>query len=249
MKMQNSIMCPTCKRKNVIRKGRRKTRFGSRQFYYCKDCRKGFIASKLLNKTYGPKVIMNAISYYNLGNTLEESAKLVNRRFKVNVSKSSIHQWLKEFKEICTYHKLRGEALKNYGKDILMSKTFEHNGLAYNFRYHKPKLELCSYPSLINYVKNFEQGCPAKFFEEDDRCSQLKVDIKIKKSGRYNHACRLSDLALKSCRNNRERHSLVENFMLVNDSSTIACEVPVWFWEKNLDVGICGHIDLLQIRI
>jgi len=32
------------------------------------------------------------------------------------------------------------------------------------------------------------------------------------------------------------------------DSSTIACEVPIWLWEKNLDLGISGHIDLLQIR-
>ena len=36
--------------------------------------------------------------------------------------------------------------------------------------------------------------------------------------------------------------------MLINDSSTVACEVPVWLWEKNLDLGIAGHIDLLQVR-
>jgi len=36
--------------------------------------------------------------------------------------------------------------------------------------------------------------------------------------------------------------------MLVNDSSTIAVEVPVWLWEKNLNSGISGHIDVLQIR-
>jgi hypothetical protein len=36
--------------------------------------------------------------------------------------------------------------------------------------------------------------------------------------------------------------------MLINDSSTVAVEVPVWLWEKNLDVGVAGHIDALQIR-
>ncbi|MFH1127050.1 MAG: hypothetical protein ABIG84_07820 [archaeon] len=36
--------------------------------------------------------------------------------------------------------------------------------------------------------------------------------------------------------------------MLINDSSTIACEVPVWLWEKNINQGISGHVDLLQIR-
>ena len=28
----------------------------------------------------------------------------------------------------------------------------------------------------------------------------------------------------------------------------MVCEVPVWFWEKNLNAGICGHIDILQVR-
>ena len=36
--------------------------------------------------------------------------------------------------------------------------------------------------------------------------------------------------------------------MLVNDSSTTAVEVPVWFWDKREDAGISGHIDILQIR-
>jgi len=36
--------------------------------------------------------------------------------------------------------------------------------------------------------------------------------------------------------------------MLINDIVTIACEVPVWLWEKNLDAGIFGHIDILQVR-
>lgn len=250
--MQNEIRCLLCNGRNVIRKGRRKTKFGFRQSYYCKDCTKGWTASKMSNKTYGPKVVTGAITFYNLGNTLDESAKLVNRRFKVTTTKSSIHRWIEEFKDICTYHKLRATVLKNYKEDILFSKTFEHNGLSYNFKYHKPKLEIfCNgngFSGLMGYVKGFERGCPARFFEEDDRCSQLRIDVKINKEAGYNLACRSAEFALKSCRDNRERHSVVENFMLVNDYSTIACEVPVWFWEKNLDVGICGHIDLLQVR-
>ncbi len=250
--MMKETNCPTCNRKNVIRKGRRRTKFGFRQFYYCKDCKKGWTASKLSNKTYGPKVITSAITSYNLGNTLEESAKLVNSRFKVQVSKSSVHQWLKEFSHICTYNKLRLGVLKNHGNEILFSKAFEHNGLSYNFKYHKPKLEiLCNdngFSGLMQYIRGFEFGCPTKFFEEDDRCSQLRIDVHVKKEGMFNLACKLAGFALKSCGNNSERHSIVQKFMLINDSSTIACEVPVWFWEKNLDLGICGHIDLIQMR-
>jgi len=198
-------------------------------------------------------VIISALNYYNLGSTLEESAKLTNKRFKVKISKSSVSQWLKEFSSICTYCKLREKVSKNYGKEILVSKTFTHSGLAYNFKYHRPKLEMlcssCRFQPLQKYIENFsKKGCPDFFNGIENRCSQTKVKVKIKTECRYNNACKLADLALKSCSSNSQRHLTVENFMLANDSSTISIEVPVWFWEKNLNIGISGHIDILQIR-
>ena len=36
--------------------------------------------------------------------------------------------------------------------------------------------------------------------------------------------------------------------MLMNDQTTVAAEVPVWFWEKSYSAGISGHIDILQVR-
>ena len=36
--------------------------------------------------------------------------------------------------------------------------------------------------------------------------------------------------------------------MLINDKATIACEVPVWHWEKEIYKGVTGHIDMLQVR-
>ncbi|MEI7615775.1 MAG: hypothetical protein WCJ54_03590 [Actinomycetota bacterium] len=197
-------------------------------------------------------MIVNAISYYNLGNTLEESAKLTNKRFKVKISKSSVSQWLKEFKDICTYHKLRGKIPGKYKKDILVSKTFKNNELSYNFKYHKQKLDIfCNnkkYSLLMKYIEGINNGLPEFFNDIENRCSQIKININIIKKSQYNNACMLADLALKTCSNNSKRHAAVENFMLINDSSTIACEVPVWFWEKNLNMSISGHIDILQIR-
>lgn len=247
------IKCPKCENKTIIKKGKRKTKFGSRQLYYCKGCKSGFSDSRLQYKTYGPKVIVSALSYYNLGSTLEESARLTNKRFKVKISKSSVSQWLKEFKSVCTYNKLRKNVSKSYGREILVSKNFIHNGLAYNFKYHRPKLEILSssheLQTLKEYIENFsKKGCPEFFNDIKNRCSQIQIKTKIKKAVKYNNACRLADLSLKSCSANSQRHLTVENFMLTNDSSTISIEVPVWFWEKNLNIGINGHIDILQIR-
>jgi transposase-like protein len=197
------MRCPACNGKNVIRKGRRKTKFDYKQICYCKDCGKRFTTSKLINKTYHQKVVINAISYYNLGNPLTESAKLVNERFKVGISKSSVHRWLSEFSAVCTYHELRSRILKNYGREILFIKAFEHDGLYYNFRYHKPKLEiLCGseFAGLVKYVKSVEKG-RLKFFDAiEDMCSQIKVDVEISRRGEYDNVCKLASLALKAAK-------------------------------------------------
>ena len=240
-----ALKCPHCNGKNIVRYGK----YDDKQIYYCKDCRKKFIDKELKNKSYNAKVIINAITYYNLGHTLDKSAKLINQRFKVRTSKSSVHSWVKEFSDVCTYGKLRSQVVKKYGDEILLTHCFRHHDLLYNFKYHKPKLEiLCKYPSLVQYLKNLGRQCPDDIFKDNKRCSQLLINVKIKKEERYNHACRLAGLALKACSANKERHTVVESFMLINDSSTIAVEVPVWFWEKNLDLGISGHIDILQVR-
>ena len=140
--------------------------------------------------------------------------------------------------------------VNRYRKDIVVSKDCEYNGLAYNFRYHKGKLELFGedFPSLVSYVKRFESGCPSFFDSIENRCSKLKIDVAIEKTTEENMVSKLTSFVLKACSTKRKRHSIVENFMLLNDDSTIACEVPVWMWEKNLDLSIAGHIDLLQMR-
>ena len=130
------------------------------------------------------------------------------------------------------------------------SRYFEHNGLAYNFNYHKAKLDLLcsSFPSLDSYIKRFEIETPKFFYPIQNRCSQLKVNVNIRRESKQNLACKLADLALKTGTNSKERNSVVENFMIINDTCTIACEVPIWFWEKNLGQGISGRIDILQVR-
>ena len=76
-----------------------------------------------------------------------------------------------------------------------------------------------------------------------------------------NHATRLAALVLPTALNNRKRHETLQRFMLVNDSVTVAVEVPVYltrddiayYLSRGFDVGfesdvITGHIDFLQIR-
>ncbi len=87
--------------------------------------------------------------------------------------------------------------------------------------------------------------------------------LKVKKAKKKNLANKLAELGLLLAKNNRDRHSSIQEFMVINDSVAIATEVPVYltrndikyfkrkgfnFSFKNYRTPITGHIDILQIR-
>ena len=99
---------------------------------------------------------------------------------------------------------------------------------------------------------------------KEQRASQLKFNtLPFIKEEKTNLANTLTKLALNLTKNNNQRHQVIQDFMLTNDSTTIATEVPVYLthddilyfisrgFKLNLQdykTPITGHIDLLQIR-
>jgi hypothetical protein len=196
------------------------------------------------------KIMAKSISYYNLGNSIEETLKHINEKYKTKLEDSILQKWIDDFVKFCNNKRIRTTIVEKYNGNVINFHSFEHSGVIYNFKYHKPKMDmLCDdFPTLVSYLINLKKECPQDFFEDDGRDPNLTLDIKVSEQGKYNLACQLADFSLKHIAGKSDGHSVVEKFMLINDCSTIACEVPVWFWEKFLDVGISGHIDLLQIR-
>ena len=93
--LQKIIKCPFCKSPDIIKKGRRKTRLGSRQLYYCKDCKKGFADSKLVHKTYGLKVVVSAVTYLKVSSQLYLYAMGLSFRTSIPL-KNFICAWFDE---------------------------------------------------------------------------------------------------------------------------------------------------------
>jgi ATP-dependent exoDNAse (exonuclease V) beta subunit len=70
----------------------------------------------------------------------------------------------------------------------------------------------------------------------------------------------MAELALTLAKTNRERHQVIENFFLANDSTTVAIEVPIYIkpdeltksekkdYGIELDEPLSGHIDIIQQR-
>ena len=293
------IKCKHCNSNKIIRKGLRKNKLQNIQKYKCKSCNKYFTLSNSKNTTYPVSLIVRAISLYNLGYSLKEvSEKISNEHFvkenlKNNINISTVSSWLKKYKGLTTYNKLREQAKKLYTpKNIIFAKTLQHKQV-YLFKYHKAKLKIL--PSLnkalqknvleklVSYLEKIPTSkFPHHIFNKkikknytdkaevvqqkriEQRASNLKFEIlSFIRLEKNNYANKLAGLALQTVKNNYERHQIIQNFMLTNDTSTVAIEVPVYltnddikyFLNKNFRLNlenyqtpITGHIDILQIR-
>ena len=303
---KTSIKCPYCQSSYIKKEGKRKSKFQILQKYFCKDCSKNFADKKLEHKSYPSKIVLNAISYYNLGYTQTETSTLISQKYKVKVPQRTISEWLNQYKEICTFNKLRDKAIKLYNpKDIIFKKSLQHQQV-YLFQYHKAKLYLLfndvqynnqfkSNSKFYEPIKNYLEKIPTEQFPHhifksfeakvkegiiklrnpdfidkvsddkanEQRSSQLKLKtlpfIKLQKN---NLANKLAKLALTLAKTNKERHKSIQDFMLINDSSTVAVEVPVYLTKYDVNyfknkfilnleeyqTPITGHIDVLQVR-
>ncbi len=275
---QKQQKCQNCGSKNIVKAGKKRLKQQTVQRYKCSSCNKFFSDKQLKNKTYPAKIILNAISYYNLGNTLEETKNTIARKFKIPVPITTIQSWIKEYSGICTYARLRKEAIKPYNpNDIIFSQTLNHIQ-PYIFKCHKAKLEILTkespqFAAIKDYIEKINQkNFPHHIFTynkgnnaNEKRASQLKFShLKIETKSKNNLACKLATLALNLAATNKQRHETIQNFFLINDSTTIAVEVPIYLtnWDagyyrnqkgfifplNNYTTPITGHIDLLQIR-
>ena|SRR3989338_4650348 len=125
--MQEEIICAYCGSSNIKKIGKRKNKSQSLQRHQCKNCNKTFILNTIKNKSYHIKIILNAISLYNKGYPQNQVSKFISQNFKIKVPQKTISNWINQYKSICTYNKLRQEAIKLYNpKNIIFKQTLQH---------------------------------------------------------------------------------------------------------------------------
>jgi hypothetical protein len=160
-----------------------------------------------------------------------------------------------------------------------------HHRQVYEFAYHRPKLEFLRtgtlddkragdkrFAPLADFLESVPTECPHDIFQREDgqRGSQLS-DTFIRSGSmpvnrKENVATETAALILPTVGTNYERHPKLQRFMLANDSSTLAVEIPIWLDESDIATlekaygmqfapttagtprTITGHIDFLQVR-
>jgi transposase-like protein len=94
------LACPRCGSRNITRRGRRKEKLEFVQLWRCSACKHVFTPgpAALRNKTYPPRMILAALSDYDLGYSLEETAARLKKKSGRNVAPSTISAWLETYK-------------------------------------------------------------------------------------------------------------------------------------------------------
>lgn len=268
-----ALICPYCSSKDTVKSGLRKKKYELQQRFLCNACARLFVAPKAKGKSFPLKVILEAISYYNTGFTLAESCRFLKEKSGLDVKEASLSNWLKEYKELCSYSRMREYGLKLYSPHQVIQTVNLYHRQVYEFSYHRAKTALIlqdfkhsKFENVREFLEAVQTECPHQFFQEGERASE--ENVKFDMSGlaireKQNFATRIANLALQAVNDNKFRHKALQRFMICNDSVTVATEVPVYMDEMDIEhmqevlgfniplkLGkvMTGHIDMLQVR-
>ncbi len=284
--------CPVCDGRRIVKRGLRKNSFRQLQIYCCKDCG-GYFSSLtgLKGVKYPPRVIARALCLYNLGHSQEEAARRIARKDRITVPRRTISDWISGYRSITTFHRHRAAAILQFRHGMVKERTLEHQQV-YQYKVHLAKLALMvdAVPQDVaakvkRYLLSVFESFPDVLFQNERTASldQQAADedaplepaagmrssksrfetLPLSRIERQNLANDLAALGLLLARKNKDRHPSVQDFMLANDSCTIACEVPVYLTAEEIRYykskgffvtlpkspkPITGHIDVVQAR-
>lgn len=249
--------CPYCGGRNLTRRGIRKKKLEIVQLWRCAACKRVFTPAPaaLRNKTYPLRMILSALTDYNLGFTLEETAARLKKKAHRTVSPSTIASWLDEYKHHCSYRRLRAAGNKRYpaAQAIRLIKLYHRQ--VYGYAYHRPKLDFvrsgslddkrsgdAKFGVLADFLEAIPTSCPHDLFRREDdpkaRASQATPTwadaSRIIINGKRNAATETAELIIPAVGNNKLRHETLQHFMLCNDSVTVAIEIPIWLDEQDI---------------
>jgi hypothetical protein len=288
--------CPRCASRKLATKGRRGKKLETLRLYQCRTCDHRFSAGPrgLRNKTYPAGEIIDALTDYNRGHSLEETAKRLSSRHGHCVAASTISRWLSSHPRLTTYRRLRAKGCRQFSPQLIIRVSKLYHAQVYEYGYHRAKLTFLRegalddrragdtrFAGLADFLERVPRTCPHELFRREDgaRASSLANSfLKLERLlvlEKQNAATEMAALIVPACGSNHDRHPRLQRFMLANDSTTIAVEVPIWLHEDDISAleakfgvaivpkqplhpdnpaaghrprSITGHIDFLQVR-
>ena len=289
--MTTGTVCPYCNSSDFVKRGVRQKKHEAVQLYICRaeGCGRTFTAERVKGKRFPLAVILEGISYYNLGLTLEQTCHILGEKFK-DVEPpipATLASWVEQYKPLCRFERMRPYAVKLFTPAQMIEVTTMAHRQLYRFRFHRAKALLSMeefknrrFGRLNEYLANVSSETPHQYFADGERMSEIrskfdKTDMIVK--SKHNFANDLAEFVLRSVTENKDRHEVLQRFMIANDSVTVATEVPVYIRKedvehmenilkfkildedglielkgdkqrRNFPKLLTGHIDVVQIR-
>ena len=264
--MTTKTLCPYCDSADFVKRGIRQKKHEAVQLYLCRNaaCGRTFTAERVKGKRFPLAVILEGISYYNLGLSLEQTCQLLEKKFgnskgqtlnpnsqgsTLNAftapTSATLASWVSEYAPLCRFERMRPYAIKLFTPHKMIEVvTMAHRQL-YRFRYHRAKTLLSMeefqnrrFSVLKEYLDNVSNETPHQYFQDGERMSEIRSKFDkadmIIKS-KSNFANKTAEFVLRSVSGNSERHDALQRFMIANDSVTIATEVPVYIRKEDVE--------------
>jgi len=269
--------CAHCGSTAISRKGTRRKKIEIVQLWRCASCKRVFTPTPapLRNKTYPLRTVLDAITLYDLGYSLEATSAKIRSRHGDRVSRSTVAAWIAQYRSLATYGRLRADGRRLFPPTQAIRSIKLYHRQIYKYAYHRPKLALLRqgrehsrFSGVADFLERVPIECPHELFHDSERASQTPL-AKIKTSRliiveKENFATLMAGLVIPTVGDNRLRHEALQRFMLANDSTTLAVEVPIWISPETIaelehEHGVAlmpagaagaltGHIDFLQVR-
>lgn len=179
-------------------------------------------------------MILEAVSTYNLGNSISDTQGIIRKRLHVDIPEGTIRSWIRAHKPLTTYARLHAMGSKLFSSGEMIRSFLLRHKQVYRFQVHKAKLELLlesvhnrHLVSARGYLGGIGESFPHEMFAtSENRSSKFPTTLVIPVTRKENYATRLAALVLPSAIENKKRHETLQRFMLINDSATIAVEIP-----------------------
>ena len=181
-------------------------------------------------------------------NKFKHSLKTENCKLKINPS--TLANWLAEFSEYCPFARMREFALKKYAPQNMVIQAILAHRQLFRYRFHQAKCKLIieddykhrNFGALKEFLEMVPGECPHQYFNPPAggglRASEAPMVFSKKQMivrAKQNFATKTCKFVLQSVKERRQRHEVLQRFMLCNDSVTVATEVPVYLTKDDLE--------------
>ena len=90
--------CRFCGSPAIVKRGKRKCRFGYKQVYYCKDCGRKFVPQDAFQRMrYDPRVITVTLDLYFKGTSLRKVSDHLEMFYGIKINHTTILRWIRKF--------------------------------------------------------------------------------------------------------------------------------------------------------